>query len=295
VVERFANAEPEYIGRPPERRAHPLDRTQASAASNRVMQRDLYADGVDWAVPGAAGAGAETMDLDTYLAVSRAYEAKIDSRALTVDFLSRAYEIFKARPRHTVWEGEGPCARHAHARPPDRGVGGWLVRHWQRYRNQRLSLYMAAQIAQHYAGGGDHETALTCVLHTRAPMPPGSLWGAGRGSHACLRLPHPHPPASSYRYCQKIAKSYRRERWSALLADVLTLSLTCADRLGRGAERAAFALELLSDGAAAAVASSIFLGLAFALCVHTHSLGGGGAYQGWRWRPSGAIVCTRPW
>ena len=56
-------------------------------------------------------------------------------------------------------------------------------------------------------------------------------------------------PAPSY--CQKIAKNYRKERWSAILADVLDMSLQCAQQLRRVDDEIVFSLELISEGSRA--------------------------------------------
>ena len=49
-------------------------------------------------------------------------------------------------------------------------------------------------------------------------------------------------------YCQKIAKNYRKERWSAILADVLDMSLECARQLKRIDDEILFSLELITEG-----------------------------------------------
>ena len=49
-------------------------------------------------------------------------------------------------------------------------------------------------------------------------------------------------------YCQKIAKNYRKERWSAILADVLDMSLECARQLKRVDDEILFSLELITEG-----------------------------------------------
>jgi len=51
------------------------------------------------------------------------------------------------------------------------------------------------------------------------------------------------------RYCTKIAKNYRKERWSAILADVLDMSLQCARKLDLTDDEIALSLEFISEGA----------------------------------------------
>lgn len=111
----------------------------------------------------------------TYLSAmtTLAEEEKIDHSALTIELLTKGYEQFK------------------------------------KYRNTRMTLYLAAEIAGTYYEAGKFEMAL--------------------------------------KFFERIGKTYRKERWHTVLTSILRWSLRCAKELNMTTSVITYLVELLCD------------------------------------------------
>jgi len=191
------------------------------------------------AVDGPAASG-DAMELEEYLAISRDYEARLDLSKVVIELLSKSYDLFRVPQRRRTAAAMATRGRLAHASLRTAYAARACS---QKYKNLRMSLYMASLIAQEFIASGDHATAYTYVRRRRSRRTAVSSLtdpldeAARSGGYAPLR------------YCTKIAKNYRKERWSAILADVLDMSLQCARKLERTDDEIALSLEFISEGA----------------------------------------------
>ncbi|KAK9768173.1 hypothetical protein K7432_001417 [Basidiobolus ranarum] len=100
-------------------------------------------------------------------------EKKFDHTAIIIELLTKSYEQFK------------------------------------KYKNARMTLFLAAEIAKSYFDGGKYEMAL--------------------------------------KFFERIAKTYRKENWNTILASILHSSLVCTRELQLWESAVGYLIELLSD------------------------------------------------
>lgn len=115
----------------------------------------------------------DAKDTNTAWGALVAAERQVDHSALTIDLLTKSYEQFK------------------------------------KYRNTRMTLYLAAEIAGTYYETGKYEMAL--------------------------------------KFFERIGKTYRKEQWHMVLASILRWSLRCAKEMGSWERAVECLVELLSS------------------------------------------------
>ncbi|ORY05966.1 hypothetical protein K493DRAFT_203903 [Basidiobolus meristosporus CBS 931.73] len=113
----------------------------------------------------------ESTDLSTQDSINT--EKKFDHTAIIIELLTKSYEQFK------------------------------------KYKNARMTLFLASEIAKSYYEGGKFEMAL--------------------------------------KFFERIAKTYRKENWSTILASILHSSLVCSRELKLWKNAIGYLIELLSD------------------------------------------------
>ncbi|RUP43449.1 Gryzun, putative trafficking through golgi-domain-containing protein [Jimgerdemannia flammicorona] len=109
---------------------------------------------------------------------------------------------------------------------------------FKKHKNARMTLYLAAEIAGTYYEAGKYEMALKYVSVPVFMMWPG--WSDIRHLGSLCFLPF------SYRFFERIGKTYRKENWHTVLTSILRWSLRCAKELGAWDHVVEYLIELMA-------------------------------------------------